>query len=242
MTPKAKVYAKFMFALILWIAVYSLTRANTIFKTTNVALSDNELWAIYLFINIWALISFSYITKLNNIYKGLFKNPKTIYLFMDTLFVLMLLQDILYINLSFLNMASQHINDPFYIIKTLNFIILACYFYKMYRKMPILKQTIFKIFVATVFLLLSSNIELIIIDVLLLLYWICNRFLNVGSILYKTIDILVIGLLLITMVLSKMEGSIIFITNYIAIAIYGFYRMISKKRIDTPVPDKKYLN
>lgn len=239
MTPKIRIYAKFALAFILWVFIYSVTRANTIFKIETLSLNQSTIGAIYVFITIWALLSFAYLNKLNNIYKGLFENPKTVYSFMDTLFMLMLLQDILYINLSFLNMSSQNISDPFFIIKIINFFALIGYFIKTYKKKLSKSQNIFKVFIAVLFLFLSANIELIIIDILIILYLICNHFLSNSPILQKLINIAVVSLILVTILLfSKGDNLIIFTINYIAITLYAVAKIVSKKRLDILAPTK----
>ena len=228
---KKKVYAKFITAFIFWILIFFFTRTSVFKRLSSIYLSDLEMIDMSFFIFICFLLSAKYIIKIANLNNEIYVNPAKIYDFMNSLIILMLVKNIMYIDITLLSSRVNVMHKYSLIIFIANIFLFVLYFCKNKIK-KFKKIYIVNIFAFSLFVALSSDIELLFVDVVLLLYYISSK-IKVNVKLTTIIDkvFIILSLIAIFYFINLYKNGVVILNcvSYLAYYMYMYYEKRNAK-------------
>lgn len=225
---KKMIYSKFISAFIIWSFIFFFTKTSLFNEFANSRIADLKLIDMGFFLFIWFFLSIKYITKIIKLGEEIYIKSAKIHDFMNCLFVLILIQNITYIDIILLSKMISITNVISTIILLINICLFCVYFCK--NKIRNFKKIyIIQIFVFVIFILYSSPIELLIIDISVFMYYVLYK----CKINFEKINIIDKLFILFCFVgflyfIHLLKNEII-VMNYACALIYFIYYVSSNK-------------
>lgn len=171
---KRRIYVKFISGFVLWCLIFFFTKTPIFNSLINNSLSKLKSIDIIFFLFVWMLLSIKYVVKMIKLGEDIYTKPEKIYDFMDCLLVLMLVQNVIYINIVLLSRMINITNEVSIIIFIVNIFLVVIYYYK--NKINEFKKThSIQIFIFLIFILFSNSIELLMMDFAFLFYFLLYK-------------------------------------------------------------------